>query len=750
MTNAPTAANEPDAPLPSDEVVATEPGQSNGDAAPSYSPPHQPVPGVDVPVLQDDTPPSLPANDDQHQQLVADPESEPASPAGSNGASSDPDASLRPSARSLARHRPSRSSTVDPANLAERRGRATSAHHRLSFLTTDPARALGLRSGSAGDVRSASVDARSVHSYQSGLLPDTDSVTESLDATIRAALRSPSADADPTIRMASSGTLIKLLDESRLRDFLTLLPKLQQALEFKSPMHNLALLVKAELRYIIWLKLLMSLDPHGSEFLVPPFDVAFMWMIHLSDTKSYIQDVIRLGGENLLEWQFPLERLTQIAELGIDFVDSDSERVWHRFAPAEPYRYRYPARMDQTTLPFICPRCNTTCQVPAARYVRVRFGSDTVGCSRCQRGGVNIALWSAMLFLNDVRKVASEASLVNYQLKSTQLTANHTVHLETTRQLHDYLKAVRFDLQLQARLRMSPNRYWNDIYLLLRNTLMDSGLAHEEQNYFAASLMNSYGNVVSELSIDLVERAEHWIRLLNVVTTVTATDSWLATSDEWLSECRDRYLKLILLQGALCEVHDGRLAKARARDPTVDDAGPKLVIPTFDVLVAYHTHLLAPASYYQYSMANFRRILNFHYFTEEAMVQAYSRTRKLWKRRYRSEYDPHTHHPGYSSLLAKYRWRRLVKIGSKLVLLPVSMVVVGAVMLLTTAPSVGPPTRNMVSAAMAQANPVASAGAPGNGGAADGGTSGASRREAEVTGDFTPPRSRSATVSSAR
>ncbi|KAJ3365475.1 hypothetical protein GGF32_009333 [Allomyces javanicus] len=476
----------------------------------------------------------------------------------------------------------------------------------------------------------------------------------------------------------STSQFAKTLDDDRLRQFVRLLPVLKSALPFSTtPMHNLAVLVRAETRYLIWLKLLASLHPIADSFVLPPLDVAFMWLVHLGDTRAYLQDALRLGGENMLQWSFPLERLMALVELGDDYVDADSQRVWSRFAPAEPYQARY----HDSTLPFVCPRCSTTCLVPTARYVKVRFGNDTVECTRCRRGGVNIALWSAMLFLNDVRKVAGDASLQNFQLKSTQLGLDHTTNGDLAVRLNEHLKSVRFDLLLQQKLRLSPNRYWNDVFLLLRSTLESSALAMDERAHIVAALMNAYGNIVTELSVDLVERAEHWLRFLNMVATVTSTDTWEAEEDVWIRTCRDRYFKFLLVQGAFCAAHEEKLSKARAKGLVPDDPGPKLAMPTFDIMVANHVHLLNPAAYYQYNLAHFQRVVNFHFHSETAMVKAYTRTRRAWKQRYHEEYDPHTS-TGYGELVTRHRLRKLVQLGGKLIMLPFSLVMVSAVVLL--------------------------------------------------------------------
>ncbi|KAI9189702.1 hypothetical protein H9P43_001135 [Blastocladiella emersonii ATCC 22665] len=663
---------------------------------------------------------------------VASETEEPAAPA--------PDASASVSAPAVVAPATEPSSASSAALAAEaRRDPSASVAASISgpspaFLRTDPAPSLR---PSRPNTPNSMADGRSVHSYRSTMtgagddlsIAETQSETASLLPT---PLPTPAA-------LASVTNLSKTIDEARLRKLLALLPKLQEALPFKptAPVHNLAVLVKAETRYIIWLKLLASLDARAEDSILPPLDVAFMWMVHLGDTKSYIQDVLRLGGDHMLGWQFPLERLHQlVVELGADWVDADSERIWRRFAPAEPYRFPYPDNMAEATLPFVCPRCSTTCPISAPQYVRVRFGSDTVECVRCQRGGVNIALWSAMLFLNDVRKVAGDASLANFQLKSTQMASNNQLDPALTANLNSFLKAVRFDLQLQSKLRLSANRYWNDVYALLRTSLVDSSLSAEEQALFTSALMNSYGNIVTELSIDLVERAEHWIRFLAMIDTVTTTETWRATATggdvasssssssgapadarAWIPGCCDRYFKFLLLQGALCEQYHAKQVKARAKGQPFDDgAGPKMVMPTFDIMVAYQMHLLNPRAYYQYSMAHFHRVVNFHFYSEAAMVKAYTRTRRLWKQRYREEYDPHTN-AAYSDLLTRHRWRKLLKLGGKIVMLPLSLVVVSTVMLLGAGSSAG-------AAATAVAPPSAS----GAGG----------RRETEVTGDFTP------------
>ncbi|CAG8719145.1 4360_t:CDS:2, partial [Acaulospora colombiana] len=138
----------------------------------------------------------------------------------------------------------------------------------------------------------------------------------------------------------------------------TLLAHLNHIIRFTNIHHKdqnlfLQYLARAEYRYIIWLNLLDQHRPPPDSIPMPPLDVALFWCAHITNVLAYKEDLIRLYGEHMLAYNFPLLHLDAINSEGDDYVDADSIRTWQSFSN-EPYNLKFD---DDRPFLLNCPFC---------------------------------------------------------------------------------------------------------------------------------------------------------------------------------------------------------------------------------------------------------------------------------------------------------------------------------------------------------------------------------------------------------
>ncbi|KAL7754205.1 hypothetical protein RI367_000186 [Sorochytrium milnesiophthora] len=454
--------------------------------------------------------------------------------------------------------------------------------------------------------------------------------------------------------------------------FVDLLSHLRTRMPFRpdNPQHNITTLVKAELRYIIWLKLLTTLHPEQHKDIVPPLDVAYMWIVHLWDIRSYMQDVVRLGGRGMLLWNVPVRRMVELLELGEDIVDSDSEQLWNRFSPAEQYRMPNYDNTHDMQLPFVCPRCEGRMMLPAAEYIALRFGTRTIECETCQRGKINVSLWSTILFLADVRKVLQAAVQDNgCRLKGFQLSSDGDALDDTMSiRLANHWRTDNFEKLLRKQLRQSNRGYWAAIRTALRRSLGLPKFSDDERAHIISSIMHSYGDVVTELSVDLVERAEQWCTLMRTTLDLTDAKSRLAADqDTALTDVCGRYSSFRLLQGQV---------NVKAVDDYPEQTSTRRVkrlLPCFDILLAYFVHMTQPYSFYRCSLKRYRCLPGIYFASQSSMLRAYYRARRLWRKRFSTSYDPWAAPRFGQHLLQGRRVGALWRLGERIATTPLKL-----------------------------------------------------------------------------
>ncbi|KAI9146244.1 hypothetical protein BKA69DRAFT_1043722 [Paraphysoderma sedebokerense] len=447
----------------------------------------------------------------------------------------------------------------------------------------------------------------------------------------------------------------KVVTPLSISQYAKLIPKLRACLPWASEVYALNLiLAQAERRYIIWLKLLSNLDYETHKHISPPLDVAFMWIVHMSDNEGYIRDIVRFGGEPMLKWKLDLQKLNDALDLGDTFVDSVSQSMWE--SPTnEAYKFRFTPDMP---FPMSCPYCQNEIEVSGNKYISARLNDDTnsdISCSKC-RNHFSKDLYSALMFLTDIKN--------DKQLKGLQFNADRELSVQLDLSIQSILNSTQYESTVRTQvLETKPSRkwsYWNVALVHLKLKLRESGVPERIGLYAIYKLINSYRGIMTDLSVDLVERGMAFLDFVNVVT-----ETGDAIEKFGYANTLERYLQFLILQESLCSTFKAEVKKSNALD--YQKKLPKLM-PTIDILLAYQVHTLSPIIYNAYCRSHFdSRFLRFQYFSEptDAFIESYKYTSQLWKERYNTPYDPLANAKISKSAVTKNKARSVHKTGTR-------------------------------------------------------------------------------------
>ncbi|CAG8477398.1 9757_t:CDS:2 [Diversispora eburnea] len=146
-------------------------------------------------------------------------------------------------------------------------------------------------------------------------------------------------------------------------------------------------LARAEHRYIIWLNLLDHYRPPIESMPIPP-----------------LEDVIRLYGEHMLTYNFPLLKMNMKDKEGDEYVDMNSLKTWKSFSDDEPYLLEFD---DDRPFLITCPFCIKDNYLDPDLYVQLKMNASTHTCENCSLQ-LNADILSAKRLLNDINQFLSD------------------------------------------------------------------------------------------------------------------------------------------------------------------------------------------------------------------------------------------------------------------------------------------------------------------------------------------------------
>ncbi|CAG8492422.1 11672_t:CDS:2 [Dentiscutata erythropus] len=179
-----------------------------------------------------------------------------------------------------------------------------------------------------------------------------------------------------------------------------------KALEQNFPLMDMRYFLRAQERYILWLKLLekYSENYEKKDFIsIPPIDVCYIWHAHCLSPFKYYEDMLRLY-PTLLKLNFPLQKLNDIWNTGSNFVDKKSQKIWEEFT-GTPWVLD---TSDKSEFTIICPWCNTSNKIKSDSYVKImKEKSMNQYCANCSVE-LSADTLSAKRFYDDIVKFQIE------------------------------------------------------------------------------------------------------------------------------------------------------------------------------------------------------------------------------------------------------------------------------------------------------------------------------------------------------
>ncbi|KAF9959088.1 hypothetical protein BGZ72_010328 [Mortierella alpina] len=374
----------------------------------------------------------------------------------------------------------------------------------------------------------------------------------------------------------------------------------------------------------------------------------------------YYEDLLRSYSPHLLSYSFPLERYVASVDIEDPTTKHEafesSKEMWRQLYPEEAFDLD---KNDTNRMFEIqCLWCGGTNVMDSSTYIKFRIDGmpiDCAGCgSQCSLETLSSKrLWDGIeAFRSDSSILLAGSLLSPYSGTPDVITAqNEHRHLFFHPRIQFGLDQASASLNcswpkvIEAFQDMGPDQYYG-----IRPTTL-------------ARIMSSYMSLVEErLSIDLVAGALRQ-RDFQKAMMITGGQAWC--QPQVLQRTLDRYKKFMLLARAESKHSGGKSAPVAivkgghpgAVDVTAGELtatlssggmsvggqpGRHALVPTLDIDLAWHTHMLSPPHYRQYQILHYGRVLN-HDDTVQATStmtkQDFVRTAELWQELYQERYS---------------------------------------------------------------------------------------------------------------
>ncbi|KAJ3366994.1 hypothetical protein GGF32_000055 [Allomyces javanicus] len=369
---------------------------------------------------------------------------------------------------------------------------------------------------------------------------------------------------------------------------------------------------RAEKRYLSYLSVMEHAVVEGHALPLPPLDVLLLWLVHLMDPQRYIEDIIRnFGDAKMLAFAFPLDKVDMFlsihqgpvtAEAWAGFVPASHSDSWTSFT-REPFVL---PRDRPVTYTVVCPFCHEEQSWPEELYVAMRTGSQVVFC-RCNKW-LTLPTLSAWRLVEDLRRAGKgqghiAGTLFNLSKGKVDYRMAHSVQ----RLLYFTLPTALTEV-LETPLVTEPDviNPWKEMNLtgLVQDYVRSAvqrqyaGKHKHKASVIAAQILTSYQNVITDLSVDLIQNVASWAALTRdlLASTLPQTQDPTVVAPAMV----DRYMRYLQL------VSDYRTGVvANTQEPK------RPLFPAPDMLLVHHCHLLSAVGYQKYCVNRFGKLLDY-------------------------------------------------------------------------------------------------------------------------------------------
>ncbi|KAG0342800.1 hypothetical protein BG000_001130 [Podila horticola] len=445
---------------------------------------------------------------------------------------------------------------------------------------------------------------------------------------------------EPKCRLEDSVTPPTLLAHLRFLRFLqTLVIIDDEDLDF-------LFLIRSEERYLMFLDLLQQLQPPPAQVPLPPLDVALMWTVHMLAPFRYHEDLLRSYSPHLLNYAFPLERY--VAAIDIENATTDNEafapskEMWYQLYPDEHFDLD---RNDTNRMFDIqCLWCSGTNIMDSSTFIKFRIDGIAIDCAGCGSQCSLETLSSKRLWDGIEAYRADSSILLAGSLLSPWSGAPDPIAAQREHHLLFFHPRIQFGLDQAS---VALNCSWPKVVQAFQDLGPDQYYGIRPTTL--ARIISSYmGLIEDRLSMDLVAGALRQ-RDFQKAMMITGGQAWC--QPQVLQRSMDRYRRFMLLVraedregGRKGAIKKGRKSKKDKYPGATagDEGGRQALVPTLDIDLAWHTHMLSPPLYRQYQLAHYGRVLNHDdsvQSTSSMTKQDFIRTAELWQDVYDERYS---------------------------------------------------------------------------------------------------------------
>ncbi|KAI9232275.1 MAG: hypothetical protein BYD32DRAFT_172819 [Podila humilis] len=396
----------------------------------------------------------------------------------------------------------------------------------------------------------------------------------------------------------------------------------------------------------MFLDLLQQLQPPPAQVPLPPLDVALMWTVHMLAPFRYHEDLLRSYSPHLLNYAFPLERY--VAAIDIENATTNNEafapskEMWYQLYPDEHFDLD---RNDTNRMFDIqCLWCSGTNIMDSSTFIKFRIDGIAIDCAGCG-SQCSLETLSSKRLWDGIEAYRTDSSiLLAGSLLSPWSGAPDPIAAQREHHHLFFHPRIQFGLDQAS---VALNCSWPKVVQAFQDLGPDQYYGIRPTTL--ARIISSYmGLIEDRLSMDLVAGALRQ-RDFQKAMMITGGQAWC--QPQVLQRSLDRYKMFMLLARAEDKQGDGKGTVRKGRKSKKDKnpgagvgggGSRQALVPTLDIDLAWHTHMLSPAHYRQYQLAHYGRVLNHDdsvQATSSMTKQDFIRTAELWQDLYEERYS---------------------------------------------------------------------------------------------------------------
>ncbi|KAJ8653623.1 hypothetical protein O0I10_010773 [Lichtheimia ornata] len=367
------------------------------------------------------------------------------------------------------------------------------------------------------------------------------------------------------------------------------------------------MLSRAEVRYTRWLRYIQdqykaSQEP---EIIPPPLDVAYMWHAHMLSPFRYFEDLARNVQFQSFKADFPLKLLHTNGLM--PEPSAKDLQVWKElYGDDEPYNLTAD-NVSKGDFTMECSFCNKDMICSWPQYTNWRFDPNvSIQCHHCHE--------ETTVYTVSLRNFAVDVERTGCRLAGTLLRRNGSLRLI------DYPESRAMDQLVEIGKRLYPTTGLFDPKDSIDDLIEKIEACSKEKDCtfphlttrIVGCIRSAYHGNPSPFSIDLIQAVGRQHDFNHKATQVV---NWQVPFG--IGRGIRQYYKFLTMMRR----HRG-----------------EILVPTLEIDLAWHTHMLHPQKYREYTLQRVRQYVNHDDNIDPVQLAKFeATTNKLWKKSYKGK-----------------------------------------------------------------------------------------------------------------